>query len=140
MPGAARAAETVCKRHFDLTPMHELAVCQSLIAEVRRVASERNANDVTRIVVRIGPLSGVEPDLLANAYPIAAAGTPAADAELEIRFSGVRIRCRVCDAEADVAPNRLLCPSCGDLRTELVSGDELILESVELAEERRVNS
>lgn len=117
--------------------MHELSVCQSLIAEVRRVATDRDAGAVTRIVVRIGPLSGVEPDLLANAYPIAAAGTPAADAELEIEFSGVRIRCLGCGAEADVAPNRLLCPGCGDLRTELVSGDELILESIEFDERPR---
>ena len=111
--------------------MHELSVCQSLINEVSRVASERDRGDVTRILVRIGPLSGVEPDLLLNAYPVAAAGTPFADARLDIESCGVRIRCRACGHEADVAPNRLLCTSCGDLRTELVRGDELILESIE---------
>ena len=62
--------------------MHELSVCLSLLDEVKRVARENNAGSVTRIVVKIGPLSGVEPDLLRNAYPIAAAGTIAEEAEL----------------------------------------------------------
>ena len=64
--------------------MHELAVCQSLLEEVKRVARENGAASVTRIVLKVGPLSGVEADLLRNAYPLAAAGTIAEDAELEI--------------------------------------------------------
>jgi [NiFe] hydrogenase assembly HybE family chaperone len=55
--------------------MHELSVCLSLLREVERIARENNAGRVTRISVTVGPLSGVEPDLLRNAYPLAVAGT-----------------------------------------------------------------
>ncbi len=44
----------------------------------------------------------------------------------------MRVRCRTCKAETDAEPNRLICASCGDFRTELLSGDELLLVSVEL--------
>jgi len=112
--------------------MHELSVCLSLLEEVKRVARENNAGSVTRIIVRIGPLSGVEPDLLRNAYPIAAAGTVAENADLEIEVAGIVVSCSQCGRESDAAANRLLCAHCGDYRTNLVSGDEMVLQSLEL--------
>ncbi len=112
--------------------MHELAVCQSLLEEVKRVARENGAASVTRIVLKVGPLSGVEADLLRNAYPLAAAGTIAEDAELEIEIAGVVVSCSQCGGESPATANRLLCAHCGDYRTRLVSGDEMVLQSVEL--------
>ena len=113
--------------------MHELSVCLALLEEVKRVAAEHGAEEVARITVTIGPLSGVEADLLRNAYPLAAAGTLAENAELEIEPSDVVVRCSQCGAESNARPNRLLCGECGDYRTNLVSGDEMILKRVEMA-------
>ena len=64
--------------------MHELSVCQALLAQVEQVARENAAHSVEKVVLRIGPLSGVEPRLLQDAFPIARAGTVAAGAELVI--------------------------------------------------------
>ena len=112
--------------------MHELSVCLSLLQQVEQISRERNATSVTRIVLSVGPLSGVEPDLLRHAYPLAVAGTVAADAALVIESADVVVRCSQCDSETTVAPNRLLCGGCGDYRTRVISGDELTLMSVEL--------
>ena len=113
--------------------MHELSVCLALLEEVQRVAAENDASEVTRIVVTIGPLSGVEPDLLRNAYPLAVTGTIAENAELEIEPADIVVRCSECGAESAATPNRLLCGECGDYKTNLVSGDEMILARVELS-------
>lgn len=112
--------------------MHELAVCQSLMDQVEAITRERNAQRVSSIVIAIGPLSGVEVQLLKNAYPIASAGTVAENAELLIEQLPVRVKCSQCDSESEVLPNKLLCKQCGDWRTTLISGDELMLMSVEL--------
>jgi hydrogenase nickel incorporation protein HypA/HybF len=112
--------------------MHELAICQSLMDQVQNIALERNAQCVTSIVVGMGPLSGVEVQLLKNAYPIASAGTIAEGAELIIEDLPVRVKCGQCGSESDALPNKLVCKQCGDWRTTLVSGDELMLMSVEL--------
>jgi hydrogenase nickel incorporation protein HypA/HybF len=112
--------------------MHELAICQSLMDQVQDIALERNALSVTSIVVGMGPLSGVEAQLLKNAYTVASAGTVAEDAELIIENLPVRVKCSQCDSESDALPNKLVCKQCGDWRTTLVSGDELLLMSVEL--------
>lgn len=112
--------------------MHELSVCLSLLQQVETIAAERNASRVTAITLNIGPLSGVEPDLLKNAYPLAAAGTLAEQAELIVEIADVVVRCSQCDSETTVPPNKLLCGTCGDFRTQLISGDEMTLMRVEL--------
>jgi hydrogenase nickel incorporation protein HypA/HybF len=113
--------------------MHELSVCQALLDQVEALARTHHASRVERIVLQVGPLSGVEGELLRTAYPIAAAGTVAEDAELVLEAVPVRVRCRTCGHESDAAPNRLVCGQCGDYRTDLASGDELLLARVELA-------
>ena len=112
--------------------MHELAICQALINQIESIAAERNARRAISIVIGMGPLSGVEAQLLEHAYPVASAGSVAEGAELVIEKLPVRIRCTQCGKETDALPNKLICKHCGDWRTTLVSGDELMLMSVEL--------
>jgi hydrogenase nickel incorporation protein HypA/HybF len=113
--------------------MHELAVCQALMEQVETIALEEQAVHVTAIHLGIGPLSGVEPRLLEQAFSIARAGSIAADAQLFIESRPVRVTCELCGQATDALPNRLVCGNCGDWHTTLVSGDEMILERVELA-------
>jgi len=112
--------------------MHELSVCQNLVMQVERIARERNAR-VSSITIKIGPLSGVEAALVEQAYPLAVAGTCLSAARLIIDSIPVRVHCRICGQDSVAAPNRMLCAECGDWRTELLSGDELLLSSVELS-------
>jgi len=112
--------------------MHELAICQSLLEQVENIAEERAAKSVTSITIGMGPLSGVEVQLLKNAYPIASAGTVAQDAELVIEHLPIKVKCSQCGSESDALPNKLTCKQCGDWRTTLISGDEMMLMSLEL--------
>jgi len=112
--------------------VHELSVCLSLLEQVQAIATERDASVVTRIELKVGPLSGVESDLLRNAWPVASAGTIAVDAEFIIDEAEIIVRCSACKAETLAKPNRLICADCGDFRTTVVSGDEMILQRVEL--------
>jgi len=112
--------------------VHELSICQAMLQQVEAIAAQRQARGVTSITIRIGPLSGVEPDLLQHAFPMARAGTVAAEARLIVERLPIRVRCEQCDAETEATPNRLLCGACGDWHTRLVSGDEMLLASVEL--------
>jgi hydrogenase nickel incorporation protein HypA/HybF len=112
--------------------MHELSVCLSLLEQVNSIAAEHGSRRVTRIEVEVGPLSGVEAELLRNAWPIACAGTIAVDAEFVITESDIVVQCQSCKAQTQAKANRLICGECGDFRTRLTSGDEMILQRVEL--------
>lgn len=112
--------------------MHELSVCQALIAQVADIAAAHGARGVKTVRLQIGPLSGVEAALLEHAYPLASAGSVSESAQLIVERLPVRVRCQDCGAESEATVNRLLCDACGSYRTQLISGDEMLLASVEL--------
>jgi len=112
--------------------VHEFSVCQDLLRQVEDLARAHNARTVSAIHLRIGPLSGIEASLLEQAFTVARAGTVAAAAVLATEALPIRVRCRSCGASGVASPNRLVCGACGDWHTELLSGDELLLASVEL--------
>lgn len=118
-------------------PMHELSICQALIGEVSAVARTEQASSVSEVYVRVGPLSGVEYWLMRNAFAVASAGTIASKATLHLEETPVRVRCEDCGAESEVAVNRLTCGSCGNWRTQLISGDELLLQRVVMQTNRQ---
>ena len=112
--------------------MHELAVAQALVEQVEAVICQHQAARASLIRVRIGPLAGVVPELLASAFPLAAADSRMKHASLELVDAPIKVRCLTCGAETEAAMNRLICGDCGDWHTQVISGDELLLESVEL--------
>jgi hydrogenase nickel incorporation protein HypA/HybF len=113
--------------------MHELAICQDVLAQVRRIADERGATRVDRIVVVIGPLAGVEIPLLERAFSIARGGTLAANAELDAEISDIVVRCRTCGITSNASIGKLTCNSCGDWRVDVQQGEEMLLKTVELS-------
>ena len=116
--------------------MHELSICQALIEQVETLAREQGGRWVDVIEISIGPLSGVEPRLLRQAFPVAAAGSVAEAARLEIESLPVRVHCDACGSDSDASVNRLVCRQCGNWQTRLLSGDELLLTRVEIIRER----
>lgn len=112
--------------------MHELAVAQALVEQVDAVIRQHGATHASLIRVRIGALAGVVPEMLATAFPLAAAGSRMEHAVLDLVAAPITVRCQTCGMETEAAVNRLVCGACGDWHTQIVSGDELLLESVEL--------
>ncbi len=112
--------------------MHELSICQALLDEVSAIAARQGAVRVMRITLEVGPLSGVEPALLASAFAVARAGSCASDAELLIEATSIEIRCLGCGSRSQTKPNRLICAACGGYRTQITAGEELRLRRVEL--------
>jgi hydrogenase nickel incorporation protein HypA/HybF len=120
--------------------MHELAICQALMEQVERIGREQQAQSVESIQLGIGPLSGVEPRLLEQAFYVARAGSMADQARLVIENTPVMVSCKQCGARTEVLPSRLLCGQCGDWRTTLISGDEMVLQNIELVRESQQDS
>lgn len=112
--------------------MHELSICQALLEQVNQQAKHHNATRVTRIVLRVGPLSGVDPGLLADAFSVIRHGTVASDALLVTELQSVRIRCNTCFHEAETSAQWLACPQCQSNQTTLIGGDELLLATMDL--------
>ena len=111
--------------------MHELSVCQSIIQQVISLADEHHAESIIKINLAIGPLAGIDMHLLQQAFPLASAGTLAASALLETEALPIRIKCQSCQRESEAEMNKLICAYCNDWHTQLISGDEMLITSVE---------
>lgn len=109
--------------------MHEYSLVQAMVDRVEQEARARSATAVSRLAVRIGALSGVEPELLASAFTLCRTGI-LAGAELEIRRAEAAWACPTC-AGAISAGAVLRCPVC-DVPARMVSGDEILLEQIEM--------
>jgi hydrogenase nickel incorporation protein HypA/HybF len=115
--------------------VHELSLCQNLIDQLEALVRQHGAVSVARLEVEVGALAGVEAVLLADAFSLARLGTVADSAELVTRVVAPRVRCRQCLAENDTPPNRLSCPDCHSMDTDLIQGQALILARVEMRRE-----
>jgi hydrogenase nickel incorporation protein HypA/HybF len=114
--------------------MHEVGIMETAIEAVLSEARGHDASRVHTIVLRVGALSGVEPDALRLAFDAAVKGTPAAGAGLEIETVPARGRCPDCDLEFGVESDFIFtCPKCGRISGELVQGRELELTRIEMS-------
>jgi hydrogenase nickel incorporation protein HypA/HybF len=109
--------------------VHEYSLVRALVDKVEQEARAHHATAVTCLRVRLGALAGVEPELLASAFTLCREGL-LAGAALEIRNVAAAWACPRCDG-AVPAGAVLRCAACG-LPARLVSGDELLLEQIEL--------
>ncbi|MBL9214966.1 MAG: hydrogenase maturation nickel metallochaperone HypA [Opitutaceae bacterium] len=106
----------------------------STLDAVGRAAAAHRAHRVARIVLRIGDLSGVEPDALRFAFEALAPRTRAAGAELAIERVPARAHCRGCGADFAVGAGFIFrCPGCGDLSGDVIAGRELELRRIEFS-------
>ena len=110
--------------------MHEYSVVQNLMEHIEAQALQHGARSVHRVSVRIGELSGIEPDLLRTAYDLMRERSICADAQLVITTVPARWECRAC-AVAIPAGRALRCATCG-APARLVEGDDILLERLEL--------
>ncbi len=112
--------------------MHELAIAESIVQIAGRHAAGRR---VTKVCVKVGHLRQVVPSALTFAFELLAEGTPVEGAQLALEEVPVRARCRRCGAESHQEGFPLRCTTCGGLDLQILEGEELYVESLELDEQ-----
>ena len=111
--------------------MHEYSLIQSLVGRVEAEARKRQALAVHKLSVRVGELSGVDPELFLTAYETFRAGTICERAPLALTRVPASWSCPRC--AAPIAKGAVLrCPSC-DVPARLDDGgDALTLDGIEM--------
>lgn len=112
--------------------MHELYVAQNLLEAAEKAAREHNAAKITSIRLIIGEWSGIEFEALSFCLKVAGKGTLAEDAVVEIESPKLKCRCRECGLEFEPEQQRFACAECGSPETEVISGREIQIESIDL--------
>jgi hydrogenase nickel incorporation protein HypA/HybF len=116
--------------------MHELSIATAILDVARRHAAGRR---VVRVEVQVGHLRQVVPASLDFAFGLVVQGTALDGAELLIRHIPAAGRCRECGAESVMEGFPLCCARCGGLDVEVLAGEELLVQALELEQEMVTN-
>ncbi len=109
--------------------MHELSIAESVV----RIAEQHAAGrPVAAVELKVGHLRQVVPSALAFAFELVAQGTCVEGAELVMEEIPAGGRCRGCGTESELDGFPLLCPRCGSWDLELLRGEELLVDALEL--------
>lgn len=118
--------------------MHEQSLVRALLRQVDRTRRAAGGGQVVGVRVSLGPLSGVEPLLVQNAFAILAPETLGAQVELTIEMVALSAVCRGCEHEFQMPDFDFRCPRCGGRAVRVTGGDAFQLVSVEVRQSEAI--
>jgi hydrogenase nickel incorporation protein HypA/HybF len=108
--------------------VHELSICTSLAALVERHAAGRR---VSVVHLDVGHLRQVVPATLTYSWEVVVADGPLAGSSLDIHHVPAVIQCRDCATSTTLTHPVFRC-TCGSTAVDVVSGNELLVRSLDL--------
>jgi hydrogenase nickel incorporation protein HypA/HybF len=112
--------------------MHELSIANSILDIVLRRAREDGFGRVHSVYLKIGRLSGIEPESLRFCFGVVSADTIAESARIEVELVPLRGKCARCGEEFDMAEIGFVCPRCHNSNIEVISGTEMLMDKMEV--------
>jgi hydrogenase nickel incorporation protein HypA/HybF len=112
--------------------VHELSLIASVFDLLEEKAREHGASRVTAVVLRVGRMSGVVPELLESAFDTYKKGTLAEGSRLALVIVPMKIRCPDCGGASVREDADFSCAVCGSRRVEIIEGRDIIVEKIEL--------
>lgn len=112
--------------------MHELSIVQNLVSLCEKNAAKENAKEISKIEIKVGRLSGVEPHYLESAFDVYKAGTICENAELVINLQGIVGECLDCGFGGELSENDFTCPKCKSQNLKVTDGEDMYLMRLEM--------
>jgi len=116
--------------------MHEMGIAMQIIEiATASIPDDMRNTPVERVNLEIGKLAAIVPESLKFCFEIAVKDTPLDGAELHIEEIPVLARCKDCNHEWTLESPAFSCSKCKSGSIELLSGRELDIKSIEIADE-----
>ena len=112
--------------------MDGLHVTREMLKQLIEKAQSEGARRIVRIVLEVGELNGLDTKELRAHFRRLSKDTLAEGATLSITEIPLKVRCLSCSEEYPAGGYKMVCPSCGGIASELVSGNELRVKEMEL--------
>ena len=115
--------------------MHELSLAGGVVDILVEEAARHGVGQIQSALLRVGRLREVVPELLETGFEVAARGTVAGGATLEVEQVPGQARCQACAREFPVDDLLIICPGCQAVGGDVIAGLELQLISFDGEEE-----
>jgi hydrogenase nickel incorporation protein HypA/HybF len=123
--------------------MHEFAFAYNIFKVAEATAIKYNAKKITEVILEIGELTLIVPELLQRSFEMATKGSIAEGAKLNIKITPGKIKCRDCNQISEVTFTReseltglqlFKCANCGSNNTEIVEGKKANVKNIKIQE------
>jgi hydrogenase nickel incorporation protein HypA/HybF len=114
--------------------MHELSVAQNIVEIIQQHVPESELERVAAVRLKIGAVAGIVPESLVFSFQAITAESSLCHAHLEIECIPFRIHCNTCDTTTENEVGFAVCETCGSTDTKILSGSELNIVEIEIAE------
>jgi hydrogenase nickel incorporation protein HypA/HybF len=115
--------------------MHEMGIAMQIVKIATEAIPEDAGNHpVVRVNLKVGKMTAVVPDSLRFCFEIVTKDTPLSGATLVIEEIQVIATCCDCGHHWTITGPAFVCPECNSGQLQIVSGKELDVESIELAD------
>lgn len=112
--------------------MHEYSVVQALMEKIETLATENKATSVSKVIVKIGVMSGIEPHLLELAFTTFKEKTICHEALFVMDIQAVVVLCKNCHKQSELKEHHYICPLCKSPDLEIIDGEDMILMRLEM--------
>ena len=112
--------------------MHELSITQNMLDLVLEEAKNAKAERVAKINLVIGEMSGIVDQCVEFYFEFLSQDTIANGAILSFAKVPTQARCLNCEELFTPKAFDWSCPKCRESSTEIVAGNELYVESIEV--------
>lgn len=112
--------------------MHEYSIVQALLEQCESHAKANSATRITKVVTKIGKLSGVEPHLLQTAFETFKEKSVCDGAEFVMDLQDLKLHCNRCHKESEHSEVRYQCLHCESTDVTVIDGEDMYLMSLEM--------
>lgn len=111
--------------------MHELGIVFHVIKTVEQVCREQQLEQVTRVSLELGEVSGVVEHYLADCWKWAVGKTETmGQAELYVETIPAITQCQACSKTYPTVAHGRTCPHCGSEKTYLLTGNQVNIKEI----------
>ena len=115
--------------------MHEMGIAMQIVEiSTASIPADLTGAQVEKVNVKIGKLSAVVPESLRFCFQIVSQDTPLCNASLIIEEIPIVVKCLDCNIEWTIDEPVFSCQKCNGGAVDIVSGRELDISSIEIAE------
>ncbi len=114
--------------------MHEMGITESILENIFSHAEEHGAKRVNKVILEFGEMTQVVPDSILFYFELLGKDTIIEGAEVDIKMIPARAKCTNCGEEFEVRDLIFVCPKCSGFATDIISGREMNIKSIEVEE------
>lgn len=112
--------------------MHEGAIVHSLLESAKEIREKEKLKEITKVKIVIGNFHQIVQEVMLTNFDFMKTEYEGFEnAILSMKEIDVRVKCLNCQHEFVINEPIFMCPNCDSFDTELISGKELYIETIE---------